>query len=460
MVKLYDWLIYLAKRRPHLINYEGPIMRNSILIISVLILTMVTAIRAEDNPGIVDELAQRPFYIDYSAFADTVPNSMILEVYYKIFSSSLSYHKWGDKFKADYTANIAISQKGKQVTGASNDGSLIADNYRASLSKNDFIINLDIFHLTPGNYHLMATLIDPNGAEQLTHPIELNIKLKDFGKKANGLSTIEFLRAATPANGDSEFVKDGMMMIPSVSRLYGDTEPELVFYYEIYNNNPEFAGDYLVTYTIGDRDNVIMADTSLFPANGATTTRLERIKVDTLLPGEYNLALTVKSPGHKFKAGLNDDFRIGWSVMALVKNDFNTAVEQLRYVATSAERKKLRESPAKDHIKLWNEFWKSKDPTPSTPDNELKDEYYKRIRYSDLNFGHFGRDGWKTDMGMVYVTYGPPDEIERHPFDIDAKAFQIWYYYGLKRTFRFVDFNGYGEYELIFPYDGDLRKLH
>ncbi len=435
-------------------------MWKSILIMGVSILTAVTAARADDNPGIMDELAQRPFYIDYAAFNDTIPNSMILEVYYKIYSSSLSYHKWGDKFKADYTVNIALSQKGKQVTGASNDGSLVADNYKASISKNDFIINRNVFHMPPGDYRLVATLMDPTGAEQLTRPIDINIKLKDFRKRITGLSTLEFLRDTKSVEGDSEFVKDGVTMIPSVSRLYGDTEPELVFYYEIYNDNPGFNGDYLVTYTIGDRDNVVMADTTLIPSNGATTSRLERIKVDTLLPGEYTLALTVKSPGHKFNAKSDGDFRISWSAMALVKNDFDTAVEQLRYVATSAERKKLRESPAKDHIKLWNDFWKSKDPTPGTPDNELKDEYYKRIRYSDLNFGHFGRDGWKTDMGMVYVTYGPPDEIERHPFDIDAKAFQIWYYYGLKRTFRFVDFNGYGEYELIYPYDGDLRKLH
>jgi hypothetical protein len=62
-------------------------------------------------------------------------------------------------------------------------------------------------------------------------------------------------------------------------------------------------------------------------------------------------------------------------------------------------------------------------------------------------------------MGMVYITFGPADEIERHPFDTNAKPYQIWYYYNEKLRFLFVDYNGYGEYELQYPYDGDIRRL-
>jgi GWxTD domain-containing protein len=435
-------------------------MRRSITFLAILTLSWAIAAHADENPGINDELAPQAFYIDYSAFSDTAPNSMLLEVYYKIFSSGLSYQKWGQKYKADYSVNVTVSQKGRQIRGTSNDGSLVADDYKMSISKNDFIINKLVFHIPPGNYRLLATLKDPNVAEQLVRPRELNIKLKDFGKKLPALSTMEFLRDAKPATSDSQFVKDGMILIPSVSRIYGDEEPELVLYYEIYNGDPKFSGDYMVIYNITNGDKKIDSDTSLFPASGAMTSRIERIKVDALLAGDYDIGIAVTSPGNRFKAKMQSEFLIGWSVMALVKNDYKTAVEQLRYIASPDEMKKLANASPEERIKLWNEFWKSKDPTISSPDNELKDEYYKRIRYADLNFGNFGRGGWKTDMGMVYVTYGPPDEIERHPFDIDAKAFQIWYYYGLRRTFRFVDFNGYGDYELIYPYDGDLRKLN
>ncbi len=269
---------------------------------------------------------------------------------------------------------------------------------------------------------------------------------------------MEFVREATPVDGDSQFVRGDMRLIPSVSRLYGENDPEMDLYYEVYNN-PDFHGDYLATYEIKNGDKTVVTDSSLFPANGGTTPRLDRLSVENLLPGEYKLLVHVKSPGNGLDLKEESGFLIGWSVMGLVRNDFKTAIEQLRYIASREQIKQLSKASESDRIRLWNEYWKSKDPTPSTPENELKDEYYKRVRYADLNFGNFGRDGWKTDMGMVYITYGPPDEIESHPFDLDAKPYQIWFYYTQKRTFRFVDLNGYGEFELLYPYDGDTRKL-
>ena len=427
------------------------------MIVIILVTLIPLVVFAQDNPALVDELAARQFYVDYAAFLDTASANLIVEVYFKVFSSGLSYHKWGEKFKADYTVDITINKKGKQITGSSNDGNIVADDYKQSLSKDDFIINKLVFSLTADNYQLVARLSDPNSGET-SAPLKMEMPLKDFGRKIPELSTLEFVREADFSQADSEFFKHGVRIIPSVSRVYSDEEPVLILYYEIYND-PGFSGEYLATYQVTKNEKPASADTTLFLSNGALTSRVERIKVDELLPAEYNLNLLVTSPGHDFSLKRKDEFKIGWTVMGLVKNDYKTAVEQLRYIASQEQMKILSSAAVEERIQLWDEYWKSKDPTPSTPENELKDEYYKRLRYADLNFGNFGRNGWKTDMGMVYITYGPPEEIERHPFDLDSKPYQIWYYYGLKKIFRFVDTNGYGEYELLYPYDGDTRKI-
>jgi GWxTD domain-containing protein len=61
------------------------------------------------------------------------------------------------------------------------------------------------------------------------------------------------------------------------------------------------------------------------------------------------------------------------------------------------------------------QFWARRDPTPATPAvNEFKDEHYRRIGYANKKFAT-KVEGWKTDRGRVYITYGPPDEIEMHP---------------------------------------------
>jgi len=61
------------------------------------------------------------------------------------------------------------------------------------------------------------------------------------------------------------------------------------------------------------------------------------------------------------------------------------------------------------------QFWKHRDPTPGTPENEFKEEHYRRIAFANLHFPTAtGTAGWKTDRGRIYIVFGPPDEIDDH----------------------------------------------
>ena len=52
------------------------------------------------------------------------------------------------------------------------------------------------------------------------------------------------------------------------------------------------------------------------------------------------------------------------------------------------------------------------------PRTRFKEEHYRRIAYAnDALTAGTGLAGWKTDRGRIYITYGPPDEIESHPSD-------------------------------------------
>lgn len=61
------------------------------------------------------------------------------------------------------------------------------------------------------------------------------------------------------------------------------------------------------------------------------------------------------------------------------------------------------------------QFWKRRDPTPGTVENEYKEEHYRRIAYVNERFPSPTAAGWATDRGRIYMTYGPADEIESHP---------------------------------------------
>jgi GWxTD domain-containing protein len=104
-------------------------------------------------------------------------------------------------------------------------------------------------------------------------------------------------------------------------------------------------------------------------------------------------------------------------------------------------------------------FWKQRDPTPATPQNEYKDEHVKRFQYAN-SFYRRGttREGWMTDMGQIYIILGPPSSIERFEGVAGIHPCQVWYYRGdpakrLPTYFAIVFYQrgGSGEFRLYNP---------
>ena len=113
-------------------------------------------------------------------------------------------------------------------------------------------------------------------------------------------------------------------------------------------------------------------------------------------------------------------------------------------------------------------FWKQRDPTPGTPENEYRDEIVKRFKYVNEFFGRATtREGWRTDMGRYYMILGPPTGIERYDATLGLVPAQAWSYYGDARkdlppqfVLVFYQRGGIGEYKLYDPVsDGPVRLL-
>ncbi|MGQ9672394.1 MAG: GWxTD domain-containing protein [Candidatus Aminicenantales bacterium] len=113
-------------------------------------------------------------------------------------------------------------------------------------------------------------------------------------------------------------------------------------------------------------------------------------------------------------------------------------------------------------------FWKQRDPTPGTPENEYKDEHIRRFNYANKFYGRgTTKEGWQTDMGRIYIILGPPASIERFETTIDIVPCQAWSYYGdpskdLPPHFvlLFYQKGGIGDYKLYDPVsDGPAALL-
>ena len=91
--------------------------------------------------------------------------------------------------------------------------------------------------------------------------------------------------------------------------------------------------------------------------------------------------------------------------------------EDVAYIITDEERSAFNNLHSDDERGAFIEqFWARRNPVPGTAENQFKAEHYRRIAYTNAHYSdRQGLPGWKTDRGRIYITYGPPDEIDSHP---------------------------------------------
>ncbi|MFN7998099.1 MAG: GWxTD domain-containing protein [Bryobacteraceae bacterium] len=140
--------------------------------------------------------------------------------------------------------------------------------------------------------------------------------------------------------------------------------------------------------------------------------------------------------------------------------------EDVVYIISDEERAAFKRFQTDEEREQFIEqFWLRRDPTPDTEENEFKEEHYRRIAYANDHYAS-GIPGWKTDRGRIYITFGPPDEIESHPSggtyerpmeegggETSTYPFEQWRYrylegIGTNIIIEFVDPTMTGEYHM------------
>src|SRR5262245_28753219 len=87
--------------------------------------------------------------------------------------------------------------------------------------------------------------------------------------------------------------------------------------------------------------------------------------------------------------------------------------QDVPYIITDRERDKfLQLRTDEERGQFIEQFWLRYDPVPETPQNEFRDEHYRRMAYAIQHYSSESA-GWRTDRGRIYVMYGPPDEIQK-----------------------------------------------
>src|SRR6476620_5994592 len=99
-------------------------------------------------------------------------------------------------------------------------------------------------------------------------------------------------------------------------------------------------------------------------------------------------------------------------------------------------------------------FWASRDPSPETPQNELKETWYARLEEVRKAYGNV-----TEDRARLFLFHGPADRTWRTDCQLAVWPLEIWYYARSERLPAgfyaiFYQPQGGGPYHLWMPADG------
>jgi GWxTD domain-containing protein len=384
------------------------------------------------NPG---------FYLEVANYKSTETAKTKVDIFLQIPYHTLKFIKDGESYKSKFSISIIFADEDKKTIFAEKlwNQEVKAANADEYLSKENFKYFYTSFNLAPGKYSLRCEIIDKGSNKNgLT---EANINVSDFNDKLN-LSDIILVKGMV----DNQIV-------PNVSRLIAGSDSTFTFFYDIFSDTSKSV---LINYSVLDKkQDEIFNTKDTLKINKDKNRIFKTLKNIKLALGEYVLVVKISDSKGEVTKSMVKRFFSNISGFPSSITDLDKAIDQLVYIAVGDEQSFIEDGKSyEEKLNRFKAFWKTKDPTPNTIENEVFNEYYRRISFSNEKFKTY-MEGWKTDMGMVYILLGPPNNVERHPFEYDSKPYEIWEYYTLNRSFVFVDETGFGEYRLANRVFGD-----
>jgi GWxTD domain-containing protein len=309
----------------------------------------------------------------------------------------------------------------------------------------------DGFLQEPGTYVLHITATDR--ASGRIGEYADTVYVRAFEGTALVLSDLELAVSIEPDTSGGPFVKSGHRVLPNPARAYGLDVPVLYFYGEVYHLPPD-EDTYTVQYTVLDHNGEAYRR---FPPKtkatpGENSVEVGGFNVAAFPRGDYRLRVEVldRTGGHR---GTSEKaFRI-WNPepSRLTEEQAARFEQEIQYIASSKDLHVYRELDLRGKAEFMRRFWARRDPTPGTPQNELREEHNRRLQHVEQYFQEPGRSALDSDRARIYIVYGAPDEIERHDQSAEEKPYQIWHSYRVEGgvIFVFADLQGYGQYRLI-----------
>jgi len=360
--------------------------------------------------------------VDVISYKIQDSDSFNVNILLRIPMKILVFKKQKDHFNANisYTLNTSERESKAVVNRLTKNESISVSYYEDTRDQERYFQVETQIRLPEGEYDLLTIIQDMDSHRVFRNTVKVDVKNSPISK----------LMAFHFQNNQRNYIIK--MVNEEVDTIWFKLQLEAI---ELIDDNIP------ITYKV-------LKDTTLIDSNTINLPKSEQniyivpLKIDSDWDGEITIFMGISGKFSSMK--LSIEGKAGTNLWSDNRKDI---IGIMSYLVPYSEIKNLSKLEEEDLFTFVTEYWKSKDPTLNTKRNELLEEINNRISYANAQFSVMGK-GWKSDMGKIYIIYGPPESNDRHYNAEFSYSYEIWYY-SSGRKFIFSDRRNFGELKLV-----------
>jgi GWxTD domain-containing protein len=288
---------------------------------------------------------------------------------------------------------------------------------------------------------------------------------------------VQFVRSIEPAPDSSQtlFVRHGHRVLPNLTGPTYYEADTLGFYLELYNlvkltQQPYYAKVTLIPASGGKKSQAFQRvykprqPQELAVLNGWFDIRnlssntyileVELLTNDNVLLSTIRRKFFVVSSVEPFEIAASEaeyDLIFGYP-----EEELTRYIQAMGYISTEGEETMVNALQTyDDKKKYFVGFWTKRAQAFDRPMQQVWEDYRLRIEYANDKFRSARLAGWRSPRGRIFLTYGPPDDLQDFQNEQNLFPYQIW-------TYNVLRGQG-GVFFVFFDRDlvsGDFELLH
>ena len=349
--------------------------------------------------------------------------------------------------------------------------SSVADTAEASKSGYRLFNNL-VLRARPGHYTARLTVIDAVSKKEGSVFYDyVNVPHINRENLSIGGTSVAYAvsRVDTSAAGYDNLVKNGFRVLTNPLAVFSTEDTVMYIYGEIYHLAYDSArgSKYQLAYRVDTEfgEEFRNFGYTFVDKPGKSAAVIQSFDISGWPAGNYNLVMAVTDTVSHEDATATIPFKIvsPTRILAAMTTrgtfdpydtlDLQAKENLVAYMLTPAEKQVFSGLSPDGKLNYLSQYWREHDSDPTTERIENRNEMIERYQYVNRVYSTnvAGTNGWSTDRGRIYMTYGPPEKHEDFPSPLSGNPYSVWWYFSKREgsVFVFEDKYGYDDYLLV-----------